>query len=385
MLKKIMFLLGCVGILLLVACGNRNNDDELVDYETSPSIEGVRPDETVDFEFSIDIIADDELEDLDDYTTINYRDGDDGLNLIFNFNKPITNFSLIEVTLLNDDDFTFAKVGELENVGGVDEALVLTNYFGYGTLPRSGFSFTTPSGEDVWYTFHQSQMNSYIYWGAFNWSRDYDLYDPDASSQAEAVYHTVTAGETMFSISRMYRTTIETIKELNNLTTYDLAIDQILRMPDGSVKDPSLATHHNRRTLDLGIRVEWLRETVSDYVEFNYAEARNTYVPNAETLLIATDNMLRGFAIIDIDPIPEEFEIIDVMFYVGNLNPYEPLLIREYFGHGTLPRSGFTFIDEDEVRRFFFVLQNQADEGPTFFIGEFEQENFSFWNYEHTY
>jgi len=395
--KKIMILLGCVGMLTLVACGDRNGN-EGANGETTPPTEASRPDETSDFEFSIDTIDDEDLDSLDGHKTINYGGRIGGLDLIFNFSEPITNFAFINVLFVNDTgdgDYGFVKTSELEYVGRVDDSLLLTNYWVRGSLPHLGFTFTTPTGEDVWYTFNQSQMDGSIDWRAFHWSHDYDLYDVDSNTQnnGEAVYHTVTAGETMFSISRMYSTTVDTIKALNNLTTYDITVDQVLRMPDGSVKDPSLATHNNQTGLGideaaaLGIRVEWLRETFSDYVEFSYSEARGgeRNISN-ETVLFAPAETLQGFAIIAIDPSPGEGldpEVLDVLFYVGDLSPSQPLLMRDYLSQGTMPASGFTFIDEDGARRFFFFLKNQADGGPPFIVIEFEQTDFSFWDNAH--
>jgi len=374
-------------MFILVACDNGEADtDTGANNETSPPVEETRPNETVDFEFSIDIIDDEDLAELDDYVTIDDGSSSEGLSLIFEFNQPVTNFALINVQHTGDG---FAKTGMIQEVARVNNNLVFTNYRGLGTLPHLGFTFTRPDGEDVWYTLQQSMMDMSIGWQSFDWSHDYDLYDP--SSNVEAVYHTVTAGETMFSISRMYRTSVDTIKELNNLTSYDITVGQILRMPDGSVKDPSLATHQGNgqsgglgidEAAALGIRVEWLRETLSHYIEFSYSEARGgeRNVSN-DTVLIAPEERLTSFAIIAIDPSPGdglEPEVQDILFYNGALNPDQPLLIRDYLGQGTMPGSGFTFIDETGMRRFFFFLQNQADGGPQFIVLEFEQADSTF-------
>ena len=379
MLKKIIFLFGCVGLLTLTACRDGVDDEIDVNDETSPPIEATVPNETVDFEFSIEIISEEELAELDGYATVS-SGVYEGLILIFNFSHPVTDFALINVYHTGNG---MEKTGIIQEVGRINDRLIFTNYRGLGTLPHLGFTFTTPNGEEVWYTLQQSTMDSSIGWRSFD-----EYIVTEVNETDEAVYHVVVAGETMFSISRMYQTSVIEIKELNGLTSYDINVGQRLRMPDGSVKDPSLATHHGSRqgggqgideAAALGIRIELLRETVSDYIEFSYSQARgserSTY---SETLLIATEEILRGFAIIAIDvEIAFEPEVLDVLFYAGDLTPNQPLLIRDYLVQGVMPQSGFTFIDENNTRRFFFFLQNQADGGPEFIVREFEQTDFS--------
>ena len=44
----------------------------------------------------------------------------------------------------------------------------------------------------------------------------------------ENISHKVIKGDTLYSLSRKYNTTVEAIKGMNNLTSNDLKIDQIL-------------------------------------------------------------------------------------------------------------------------------------------------------------
>ena len=171
MFKKIMLSLSCVSLLALVACG-----------EDSGGISTVEPDEDTAFEFKIEMISDDELAYLDDYIELNYtmaRDGfiTEGLNLLFNFNQSVTNFSLIEIEFLEDG--SFVKTGILYEIGYLEpnRPLVITHYTVAGTMPTSGFHFTGPAGIGEWFTLHQSQMDGSIVWHPFNLRRAFELID----------------------------------------------------------------------------------------------------------------------------------------------------------------------------------------------------------------
>ena len=56
----------------------------------------------------------------------------------------------------------------------------------------------------------------------------YELYQYDKEVKIVAITHTVVKGDTLYSLSRKYNTTVDAIKSNNNLTSNDLKIDQIL-------------------------------------------------------------------------------------------------------------------------------------------------------------
>jgi len=172
MLKKLM-LLSCVSLLALVACGEEGGGPSTVESDSEESSE---------FGFSIEIISDEELTELEDYIEVNYaevRDGfiTEGLNLLFNFNHQVTDFSLIEVAFLEDG--SFAKTGVLYEISEInpDRPLVITHYFGDGAVPTSGFYFAGPNHEGGWFTFEQSQFDGEMIWHPFHWSHHYDLFE----------------------------------------------------------------------------------------------------------------------------------------------------------------------------------------------------------------
>jgi len=348
MFKKLMLLLGLIILVTLTACNQEEEPIPIAEPEPEPVVEEPEP-----FEFSIEMISNGELAALGEYVEVDYAsarelDMTEGLNLQFDFNHPVTDFSFISVQFLGEDSeiyeegLTFAKTGVLSEVGDLDPKvpLILTNYFGMGTLAASGFTFIDPDGERVWYTFQQSAKDGGMEWQPFNWSDERDIYEPY-----------IWAGEPS-----------------------DL---------DGGTEQPEEPPAETPPTVAIpAIRVEWLRETLHDVVEFNYSESRGTAVEGAETLLIAPATTLREFSFIDIDHETADGgpQAIDVIFLVGDLAPEQPLLIHSFFGHETLPRSGFMFTDETGTRRFFTILPDQSDAGG-FIVNEFTQEDFTFWGY----
>jgi len=62
---------------------------------------------------------------------------------------------------------------------------------------------------------------------------------------------------------------------------------------------------------------------------------------------------------------------------VSELPPTEAFVITSYAGNGTMPWSGVTFIDENGIKRYFWMQQNQGypQYGDFWFIREFENKN----------
>jgi len=321
MAKKLTILLTLAGMLFLVAC----SDDEPTS-STEPPTEAFVP-----VEFFITQIDVDGRENIGDRYEVNYAQAhgvsiDNGLTLHFVFNQEVFDFSFIEVTTLEDG--TFAKTGTLYEVGNLtlSRSLVLTHYFGHGTLPISGFTFTDSNGESKWFVFSQSQMDGEIYWETFDWSHNHTL----AVTEDNGFAHHV-----------------------------DRPDYPSINLPDDL--EP------------INIRIQWLDELPQDYVEWTLP-----YRENGETLLIAPATTMRDFAIIDVDTNPGSVmgpRIMGVMFYAGDLTPDRPLVIHSFLERGcAVPRTGFTFIDEAGMRRFFTFMQSQMD--GRFYINEFTYDNF---------
>ncbi len=54
---------------------------------------------------------------------------------------------------------------------------------------------------------------------------------PNPSTETDYINYTVVKGDTLYSIAKRYETTVAAIKQLNNLSSDDLAINQVLKIP----------------------------------------------------------------------------------------------------------------------------------------------------------
>lgn len=59
-------------------------------------------------------------------------------------------------------------------------------------------------------------------------------YTPPSSATPSATTYTVKSGDNLYAIAKKYNTTIDTLKQLNNLTSNNLSIGQILKIPSES-------------------------------------------------------------------------------------------------------------------------------------------------------
>ena len=62
---------------------------------------------------------------------------------------------------------------------------------------------------------------------------------PSNNTESENITHVVIGGDSLYSIARKYNTTVDEIKRLNNLTSNTLSIGQVLKIPSSS--DSSLS------------------------------------------------------------------------------------------------------------------------------------------------
>lgn len=108
-----------------------------------------------------------------------------------------------------------------------------------------------------------------------------------------------------------------------------------------------------------------------DYIhEFDYMLVREARQIGGEDiigdrLVIWTNISLRNFALISIanDVINEEIAFIpmDTFDLLNELSPGMAFVINSYISVGTLPWSGIVFQDNNDVRRYFLLVQDQSD------------------------
>lgn len=255
MLKNSLRWILLANTLWLIGCGATTESNAVADndYETISEDATNETDETAideldsenssddvsvsEFEVALDILTEEEFAQLDNYTEVNYRTargvgGESGLIVRFNFSQPVTDFALIDITHTASENLLFVKTGVLSEVGSLnpETPLILTDYFGMGTLPVSGFFFLDASGAEHWFTFQQSMKDGLMYAQPFSWSSEYELYNVElAEPYARAQTHTAQQGETLFSIARLYQTTVEFLQFINDLgTSTDIQAGQLI-------------------------------------------------------------------------------------------------------------------------------------------------------------
>jgi len=191
-MKKLMSLLLILGLIFILgACGDSEGEyTATTEPATDATQEETRADNndnlSTEFEFTIDIISAEEFYALERYIEVEYKDldGIEGLKLLFDFNQPISEFALVEIAMLEDGEIVVTgvlhEIGDLGFVG-LNEYLVLTNYIVVGTVPRSGFTFVDPDGNQYWYVFQRNQadIGHDMLWYSFSWNSDYAFYVPE--------------------------------------------------------------------------------------------------------------------------------------------------------------------------------------------------------------
>jgi hypothetical protein len=113
-------------------------------------------------------------------------------------------------------------------------------------------------------------------------------------------------------------------------------------------------------------------------VDYRFVHAGFDAINSTVNLAIWANVPLRNFALLTFanDIVDENFVFIPIATF-GNVSeflPGEVFVVNSYFGMGTLPWSGVTFIDgngEHGAQRYFAMIQNQADEGDPWLIWEF--------------
>ena len=379
MLKKLIVPFCFLGVLLLIACNPVVEDEteESPSSEENPSlVEETEPDEEIVFEFTIEEINDEQLAGLEDYIEVNYADKAattiaEGINLHFHFNQRVRDFSLIETAITAEG--TFVKSGSLYEVGTLEPEvpLVLTNYFTQGSVPRSGFYFEASDGEGHWFVLSISQIDGTIVWQEFDWSHDYDLYEESPETD-RADYHIVQEGETLFSIARLYSITIDSLQQLNNLgDSTDISVGQRLNISqNGDTSDAPQDDGNQSEQIspsDVTFTLEVLEgsfDHIRNSVGFDYAEARNVAgIDTAINIAIRTSYHLTDFQVITLD-INADYDLVSTgqLYAADSIDPYMVFIITNYFDiGGSLPHSGFSFVDEQGIRRYFAFGISQMD------------------------
>ena len=365
MRRILLIIISVFCFIALTACNN--TDAETIDYISG--IEGMHGtlNESHDFGFGfvIELLTNEELAELNDFVAINYaaaRGGfiTEGLNLLITFSDDITDFSLLEVYFVDNDLFSFAPTAVLGNIPSIqkDTPILITHYYSSGTIPTSGFSFVSPNGEEMFYTFEQSRFDGSIEWVFFNW--------PNKNS--------------LFSM-----TDVEAKEDWVEPDPYphigyasDLEIS-IIQMQPHAIGERFVDFDNTIHSYFARFNIDYIH--LFDYSELRTVrDGRRGLIEDDELigdfLMITTNKPLRNFAVVLLanEIIDDETIFIPIADFgiIDELTPESAYVISSYISIGALPWSGVTFIDETGIRHFYTIVQNQSDEGPPYMLIRFE-------------
>lgn len=111
---------------------------------------------------------------------------------------------------------------------------------------------------------------------------------PGETSSSSKNLYTVKKGDTLYSIATTYNTTINDLKQINNLSNNNLSIGQIIQIPTSSQQQPN--TNSNEYTVQLGDTLYQIANkyntSVNDLIEYN--ELLTTILSPGQILKIPT-------------------------------------------------------------------------------------------------
>ena len=144
---------------------------------------------------------------------------------------------------------------------------------------------------------------------------------------------------------------------------------------------------HSLNSFELSIALA-TRDLMStfDYVHvFDYTHLReardqgNVDRFNGDRLVLWANEPMRDFSLISIgnDVINDElfFIPLDAFGLVDELLPGQGFVIESYVSLGTLSWSGITFVDEDNVKQYFTIQQDNSDYFPPYRLIWFENRS----------
>jgi hypothetical protein len=128
-------------------------------------------------------------------------------------------------------------------------------------------------------------------------------------------------------------------------------------------------------------------KAVNAQLQINYAtdeikgrhESFHEFVHEEEGawLLIETDVSIKHFNLIKIE---HKFTESNIVFFVDGieysldeLTTETPFLVKTYSSYGTIPRHGVSYMDSDNITRYFYISESGMD-GSLSFV-EFENDN----------
>ena len=373
-MNKILILFAAAILFFMVGC-NRNNDDP-VTYDPEPEAENgdYDYDEGYAEPFTYEIFMENEaylaFTDLENIVSVDYtqlRGGPaTGKTVGFNFFQDVMDFAIVEVVMRENGTWATSQIlHEIPRLSA-DSIFVLNNFASLGTSTATGVTLTEPDGTERWYTLEISAMDNGLLRNPFEWSRSNPFYQRagaeagnDAGDDNEVAvippivspdgrYHTVQAGETLFSISQIHGLTVARLQELNGLgSSTNIQVGQQLQIR---------ANDHRAITFD----AEIINDVLVLNADFREVEYHRGSGADGRSILIRTENQLRDFSI--------GFFAFhgDTMRFnegqeIGDFDSAEGILLTGHIEGSSTNFTVFSFTDEDGNQRKFGMMVSQVN------------------------
>ena len=148
----------------------------------------------------------------------------------------------------NEKEATFLK----NNLNEIGEAIVIaiTSYLNIPYTPINSNYYIVKSGDSLYsvakkYNTTINELKQLNNLKSNNLSINQVLKIPTNSEEFNKyITYTVQKGDNLYSISKKYNTTIEKIKNINNLTNNALSIGQVLKIPSSSKEESTTVTNY---------------------------------------------------------------------------------------------------------------------------------------------
>lgn len=194
------------------------------------------------------------------------------------------------------DDVTQLKNNWEELTDAVVSAVV--NYIGGTYSPSVGTYYTVKSGDSLWsiakkYGVTVNELKAANNLTSNTLSIGQKLRIPIEEEESIPSTYVVTSGDTLYSIARKFNTTVDAIKTLNNLTTNTLSVGQTLRIPGETEEDTTTEVDYINYTVKSGDSLYAIARnygiTVDQIKQFNNLTTNNLSVGQILRIPIAVD------------------------------------------------------------------------------------------------
>jgi len=174
----------------------------------------------------------------------------------------------------------------------------VVNYIGGTYSPTTGTYYTVKSGDSLWsiakkYGITVNELKEANNLTSNTLSIGQILRIPIEEEDSLSSTYIVKSGDTLYSIARQFNTTVDSIKILNNLTTNTLRVGQTLRIPGETEEDTTTEVDYINYTVKSGDSLYAIARnygvTVNEIKEFNNLTTNNLSIGKILRIPVAVD------------------------------------------------------------------------------------------------